>query len=109
MIESADIEKLQPGSHVRVWERIKEKDSERETPFEGTIIARKHGTEPGATFTVRSLIQGIGVEKIYPLHSPLIKRIEFLEVPKRKKRAKLYYLRALPARKVSEKLHKLFR
>jgi len=109
MIDSSDFKKLQPGGRVRVWERVKEKDKERETPFEGIIIARKHGTEPGATVTVRSSIQGIGVEKIYPLHSPMIKRIEILEIPKRKKRAKLYYLRTLPARKVREKLRKLFR
>ncbi len=104
-----EISKLKPGARVKIWEIVQEKDKERETPFEGIIIARKHGSEPGATFTVRSTIQGIGVEKIYPVYTPLIKRIEFLEMPKRKKRAKLYYLRNLPARKVREKLRKLYR
>ena len=101
--------KIKPGAKVRVWERIKEGDKERETPFEGTVIARKHGMEAGATFTVRSIIQNIGVEKVYPIHSPIIKRIEFLAVPKRIKRSKLYYLRELSPKKVREKLRKLYR
>jgi len=101
--------KIKPGAKVKVWERIKEGDKERETPFEGIVIARKHGNEPGATFTVRSTIQNIGVEKIYPINSPIIKRIELLDSPKRIKRAKLYYLRHLSPRKVREKLRKLYR
>ncbi|MEX1014032.1 MAG: 50S ribosomal protein L19 [Candidatus Paceibacterota bacterium] len=103
------LSQLKLGARIKVWERIKDGDKERETPFEGVIIARKHGTEPGATFTVRSSIQNIGVEKIYPIYSPIIKRIEILESPKRKKRSKLYYLRDLPPRKIKEKLRKLYK
>ena len=104
-----EIAKLKPGARVKVWERIKEGDKERETPFEGLIIARKHGSEPGASFTVRSIIQNIGVEKIYPIFSPVIKRVEFLEVPTRIKRSKLYYIRDLSAKRMREKLRKLYR
>ncbi len=108
-LEEKDIERLMPGARVRVWERIQEKDKERQTPFEGIILARKHGTEKGATFTVRTTIQGIGVEKVYPIFSPIIARIEFLEVPKRLKRSKLYYMRTLSAHETREKLQKLYR
>ena len=108
-MDQTTIAKIQPGARIRVWERIKEADKERETPFEGIVIARKHGTEPGATFTVRASIQNVGMEKIYPIHSPLIKRVEFLAVPKRKKRSKLYYFRDLPVRRIKEKLRKLYR
>lgn len=109
IMDKETIVKLKPGARVKVWERIKEGDKERETPFEGIIIARKHGNEVSATFTVRSIIQNVGVEKIYPIYSPIIKRIKFLTLPKRTKRAKLYYLRNLPPKKVKEKLRKLYR
>ena len=62
--------------------------------FEGIVIARKHGTEAGATLTVRKIAAGgVGVEKIFPLYSPLIKKIEVVSRPSRVRRAKLYYLR----------------
>jgi len=104
-----EISKIKPGTKLKIWERVIEGDKERETPFEGIVIARKHGNEPGATFTVRSSIQNIGVEKIYPIKSPLIKRIEFITVPTRRKRSKLYYFRDLPARKIKNKLKKLYK
>lgn len=63
--------------------------------FEGVVIAKNHGREPGATFTVRKIASGnVGVEKIYPLYSPLITKIEVVSRPKRVRRAKLYFLRA---------------
>lgn len=105
-----EISKIKPGTKLKVWERVIEsEDKERETPFEGLVIARKHGNEIGATFTVRSTIQNIGVEKVYPINSPIIKRIEFLAVPTRRKRSKLYYLRNLPIRKIKSKLNKLYK
>lgn len=61
-------------------------------PFEGICLARHGGNEPGATFTLRAIVAGVGVEKIYPLHSPLIEKIEIKKKGK-VKRAKLYYLR----------------
>ncbi len=107
MLEKEILEKIKPGAKVRVWERIKEGEKERLSPFEGIVLARKHGSEPGATFTVRAVIQGIGVEKIYPLFSPMIGKVEILSSPKKIHRAKLYYLRSLPQKKVREKLEKL--
>jgi large subunit ribosomal protein L19 len=87
-----DLPDLKPGQIVRVWEKIKEGDKIRLHPFEGIIIAKKHGKEIGATITVRKIIEGIGVERIFPIHSPVVEKIEVLKQEK-VKRAKLYYLR----------------
>jgi large subunit ribosomal protein L19 len=87
-----EIKKIKAGDVVRVYQRIKEGGKERTQVFEGIVIARKHGKEIGATITVRKEISGIGVEKIFPIHSPTIEKIEILKEGKRK-RAKLYYLR----------------
>mgnify|MGYP000485011092 FL=1 len=84
--------KIKAGDFVRIYQRIKEGGKERTQMFEGIVIARKHGNEIGATITVRKEISGIGVEKIFPIHSPTIEKIEILKEGKRK-RAKLYYLR----------------
>ena len=69
---------LQPGSIVKVWQKIKEGDKTRLQSFEGLIIAKKHGLEPGATFTVRKMVGDIGVERIFPLYSPNIEKIEIV-------------------------------
>jgi len=84
--------KIKAGDVVRVYQKIKEGEKERTQIFEGIVIARKHGKEIGATITVRKEISGIGVEKIFPIYSPTIEKIEILKEGKRK-RAKLYYLR----------------
>lgn len=83
---------IRPGDTVRVYQKIKEKDKERIQAFEGQVLARKHGKEPGATITVRKVISGIGVERIFPIHSPTIDKIEVVKKGKAR-RAKLYYLR----------------
>jgi large subunit ribosomal protein L19 len=83
---------IKTGDIVRVYQKIKEGGKERTQVFEGIVIARKHGNEIGATITVRKEISGIGVEKIFPIHSPTIEKIEILKEGKRK-RAKLYYFR----------------
>ena len=89
----ADLPDLRAGDTVRVHTKIKEGDKERIQIFEGTVIAiRKGGT--GTTFTVRKMSYGVGVERIFPLHSPRLDRIEVVghgEV----RRAKLFYLREL--------------
>jgi len=87
-----DLPEIRPGDLVRIYQKIKEGGKEKIQQFEGVVIARKHGKEIGATITVRKEISGIGVEKIFPLHSPLIEKIEILKRQK-VRRAKLYYLR----------------
>ena len=86
------------GDTVRVWNKIQEKGKTRLQAFEGLVLSRKHGTETGATFTIRKVASGVGVERIFPLDSPFI---ESITVNKRGKvrRAKLYYLRALTGKK----------
>ena len=88
-----DIPDIRPGDVVRVHQKIKEQDEkERIQVFEGLIIARKHGKGANATFTVRKIFQGIGVERIFPIHCPTISKIEVIKHSK-VRRAKLYYMR----------------
>lgn len=93
-----DLPDIRPGDTVRVHQKIKEGDKERIQAFEGLVIARKHGREMGATITVRRVVSGFGVEKIYPIHSPIIEKIEVLKRSK-VRRAKLYYLRKTRGKK----------
>lgn len=92
-----NMDALKPGMIVRVNQRIKEKNSkgedrERIQMFEGQILAVKHGKEAGATITVRKVSNGVGVEKIFPLHSPMIDSIEIVREMK-VRQAKPNYLR----------------
>jgi len=84
---------IRAGDTIRVWQKIKEGDKTRLQAFEGIVLARKHGLEAGATFTVRKVSDGIGVERIFPLYSPVIDKIEILRRGGRVRRAKLYYIR----------------
>ena len=94
------------GDVVRVWNKIKEADGKtRLQAFEGMVLARKHGTETGATFTVRRVAAGVGVERVYPLFSPLIDKIELVRHAKTR-RSKLYYVRDKAIRDVRRKLKK---
>lgn len=98
---------LRSGYTVRVWQKIKEGDKTRLQAFEGLVIARKHGKEPGATFTVRRVSSGsVGVEKIFPLYSPKIDKIEILKRSK-VRRAKLYYIKEKAAKEIRKKMRKL--
>ena len=88
---------LKPGMTVKVYQKIKEtntkgEEKERIQIFEGIILARKHGQEAGATITVHKDARGIGVEKIFPLNSPFIEKIEVVKEA-RVRRSKLYFLR----------------
>src|SRR3989344_7995516 len=93
---------LRPGVTVRVHQKIKEGDKTRIQVFEGIIIARKHGSGPSATITVRKIAHGIGVERIFPLHSPTVVKFEITKSSK-VRRAKLYYLRTKTARETRKK------
>ena len=83
---------IRSGDTIRVYQKIKEGDKERLQAFEGLVLARKHGSEPGATITVRKEVARVGVERIFPIHSPLIDRMEVVRKGKAR-RAKLYYMR----------------
>lgn len=97
-----DLPEIRPGDTVRVYQTIKEKDKERLQSFEGVVLARKHGKGISSTITIRNIISGVGVEKILPLHSPNIKKIEILKRAK-VRRAKLYYLRTAKGKKAGLK------
>ncbi|HEV7424083.1 MAG TPA: 50S ribosomal protein L19 [Candidatus Paceibacterota bacterium] len=92
------------GDTVSVWSKIlDEKGKFRTQAFEGTILARKHGTEIGATFTVRKIASGVGVERIFPLFSPMIDKIEIMK-KSRARRSKLYYIRTKAVKDVRKKM-----
>lgn len=97
---------IKPGYTVRVFSKIEEKGKTRLQAFEGMVLARKHGAEPGATFTVRKVASGVGVERIFPLYSPLIDKIEVVRKNK-VRRAKLYYVRDKAAKEIRKKMKTL--
>lgn len=91
------------GDTVRVWNKILEKGKTRLQAFEGLVLSRKHGTEPGATFTIRKVASGVGVERIFPLYSPNVDKIEILRKSKTRK-SKLYYIRTKAVKEVKKRL-----
>ena len=91
------------GDTIRVTQKVKEGEKTRLQAFEGMVLAIKHGQEPGATFTMRKVIDGVGVERIFPLYSPEIDKIEIKSTTKFK-RAKLYYVRDRAAREIRKKM-----
>jgi len=97
---------IKPGDTVKVHQKIVDKGKTRLQVFEGLVLARKHGNEPGATFTVREVSQGIGVEKIFPLYTPLIEKIEIVKRAK-VRRAKLYYIREKVAREIKRQIRRM--
>lgn len=120
-LTSVDVEErkkldFSAGDTVRVWSRIAEEKSStkadkktekvikyRSQAFEGIVLARKHGTEIGATFTVRRVASGVGVERIFPLFSPSIDKIEITK-RSRARKSKLYYIRTKALKDVRKKL-----
>ncbi len=97
---------IRSGDTVRVWQKIQEKDKTRLQAFEGLVIAVKHGKEAGATFTVRRVASGVGVEKIFPLYSPMIDSIETLKRSK-VRRAKLYHVRDKAAKEIRRQMRNI--
>jgi large subunit ribosomal protein L19 len=88
-----ELPEFRTGYTVKVHQRIKEGGKERVQIFEGLVIARKGGTGVNGTFTVRKIASGVGVERIYPIHSPNIVKLEVVK-PSDVRRAKLYYVRS---------------
>src|SRR3989338_295787 len=110
---------IRPGDTVRVWQNIVElktgkaankkevtTKNMRKQAFEGLVLARKHGSDAGGTFTVRKVASGVGVEKIFPLYSPMIDKIEILR-RSQVRRAKLYHVREKVAREGRRQLRKM--
>ena len=109
------------GDTINVWSKILEEKVEKKgekkkgdakkgeankfrlQAFEGIVLGRKHGTEIGATFTVRKIASGVGVERIFPLYSPMIDRIEVTKKA-RARRSKLYYIRTKAVKDVRSKM-----
>ena len=109
---------IRSGDTVRVWQKIEESKQTkgadkrkvvvktfRKQAFEGLVLAVKHGAESGAMFTVRKVASGVGVEKIFPLYSPMIDSIEVLRRT-RTRRAKLYFIREKATRDVKRAMRK---
>ena len=108
-LTSVDVEErkkldFSAGDTVRVWSKVlDEKGKIRLQAFEGIVLARKHGTEIGATFTVRRIASGVGVERIFPMYSPSIDKVEVTK-KSRARKSKLYYVRAKAVKDVRRKL-----
>jgi large subunit ribosomal protein L19 len=109
---------IRSGDTVRVWQNIVElkkgkaankkevtTKNVRKQAFEGLVLAVKHGTESGAMFTVRKVASGVGVEKIFPLYSPMIESVEVLRRA-RTRRAKLYFIRRKASREAKHAMRK---
>jgi len=102
---------VRAGDTVRVWQKITErymekdkvKEKTRSQAFEGLVLARKHGNESGGTFTVRKVVDGIGVEKIFPFYAPSIEKVEILQRSK-VHRAKLYHIRTKAAKAIRREM-----
>jgi len=94
------------GDTVRVQQKIQEKGKTRLQAFEGLVLARKHGKEAGATFTVRRVASGVGVEKIFPLYSPMIDKIEVVKRAK-VRQSKLYHIREKAAKEIRRQMRNL--
>ncbi len=97
---------VRSGDTVRVHQKIQEKGKTRIQVYEGLVIATKHGTEIGATFTVRAVMSGVGVEKTFPLYSPMIEKIDIIRRSK-VRRAKLYYIRDKASREIRKSLRNM--
>ena len=96
-----DMPEFRPGDTINVHVRVIEGDKERIQQFQGIVIARR-GSGINATFTARKISNGVGVERIFPLHSPRLAKIEIVKEG-RVRRAKLYYLRELAAKQIRQK------
>lgn len=98
---------IRPGDTIRVWQKIEEEKGKfRLQAFEGIVLARKHGREAGGTFTVRKVVGSIGVERIFPLYSPMIDEIEMIRRAK-VRRAKLYFIREKASKEIRRQMRRI--
>jgi len=97
MINKEILSKIKAGAEVKVYEKSG-------SVFHGVVLARKHGSETGSTFTVRTTLSEVGVEKVYPINSPTINKVEIINSPRKVHRSKLYYLRGISKKKTRQKL-----
>lgn len=112
-IEARKALDFRAGDTIRVWSKILEEKAAakgggskfRLQAFEGTVLARKHGTEAGATFTVRRIASGVGVERIFPLYSPMVDKVEIVK-RSHARRSKLYYIRTKAVKDVRRKMRR---
>ena len=86
------------GAKVRVFE------GKAKSPFQGLVIATKHGKQAGATFTVRSVVGAVGVEKVFPYASPNIAKVEIVSMPKNMHKSKIYFVREMSGSRIRKKL-----
>ena len=115
MAKSAQQSKNQPrvltevrvGDTIKITQRIKEGEKEFNQLFEGLVIAKKHGDGVSGTITIRKILDGIGVEKILPIHLPTITKVDILK-RSHVRRAKLYYIREKASREVRKKMKKIW-
>ncbi len=95
---------IRTGDTLRVWQKIEEdKGKFRLQAFEGIVLAIKHGKTSGGTFTVRKVVDGVGVERIFPIYSPMIDEIEIVKRAK-VRRAKLYFVREKAQKEIRKKM-----
>ncbi len=98
---------IRPGDTVRVWQKIEEdKGKFRLQAFEGLVLSHKHGRQAGGTFTVRKVIDSVGVERIFPIYSPMIDEIEVVRRAK-VRRAKLYFVREKAAKEIRRQMRRM--
>ncbi len=98
---------IKTGDTVKLSLKIQEKGKTRLQPYEGLVIALKHGKEAGATITVRRIASGVGMEKTFPIYSPTIAKIELVKQAKTR-RSKLYYIRDKAAKEARRKIKNTF-
>jgi len=96
MIDEKIISQIKPGAQISVQEKT--------GTFTGMVIARKHGKESGATFTVRTTLDGVGVEKVYPINCPSIVKIKITSSPKKVHKAKLYFVRKFSKKQTRQRV-----
>lgn len=96
MIPEKILEQIKPGAQIAVQDKL--------GTFKGIVLARKHGKETGGTFTVRATLQEVGVEKVYPINSPVILKVKIISSPKKVHKSKLYFLRDFSKKKTRKKI-----